>query len=107
MIREEDLREAIAECEGSKHPTASTCLKLAAYYAILNQKFQKSSGKVPINDYSFSSAPEIAFSNSEFSQIVKEKGINECFSVIDEAMSAVLMVNPKLYNSIIRKLMDI
>jgi len=102
MIREDDLREAIAECEGSKHPTASTCLKLAAYYTILNHKTE-----VPQRGYSYASEPEIQYSTSEFSQLVQKRGIQNCFPIIDEAMSALLMVNPQLYNNIIRKLSEV
>jgi hypothetical protein len=29
MIRLDDLREAIAECEGEREPKADTCIKLA------------------------------------------------------------------------------
>ena len=36
MIREEDVREAIAEMQGQKNPNANTCIKLAAYYTILD-----------------------------------------------------------------------
>ena len=36
MITERDLLEAIAECEGTPKPNANTCVKLAAYYTILN-----------------------------------------------------------------------
>ena len=36
MIKEEDLQEAIAECQGVRNPNANTCLKLASYYTILD-----------------------------------------------------------------------
>ena len=36
MITEKDLMEAIAECQGQRNPNANTCIKLAAYYTILN-----------------------------------------------------------------------
>ena len=39
MITEHDLKEAIAECEGQRSPTANTCLKLAAYYTIKDKMF--------------------------------------------------------------------
>ena len=32
VIREDDVREAIAEMQGQKNPNANTCIKLAAYY---------------------------------------------------------------------------
>lgn len=108
MIREEDLKEAIAECEGSRSPNASTCLKLAAYYALLDRKFgSHETPSQPSPQYSFAAEPDIIFSDSEFSDLVKEKGIGKCFPVIDEAMSALEMIIPKLYNATMRKLEEL
>ena len=39
MITEKDLRAAIAECQGARNPNASTCIKLAAFYTILNNLY--------------------------------------------------------------------
>ena len=51
MITLDDLEAAIAECEGERNPNANTCIKLAAYYTILNEK----QGKPPV--YSYSAEP--------------------------------------------------
>lgn len=110
MIREEDLREAIAECEGIRNPSASTCIKLASYYALLNHKFgtHTESEKQENHSYSFTSAPaSLPFSDSELSRIVEEKGIDRCFPVIDESISALEVVLPKLYRATMRKLEEI
>ena len=106
MITREDLQAAIAECEGTRHPTASTCLKLAAFYTILNQM----NGEEPVLEparYSYASEPAIEYGNSEFGRLVKEKGMARCFPVLDEMMSAMLVVDPKLYQSTLRKLRSI
>lgn len=108
MIREEDLREAIAECEGNRSPNASTCIKLAAYYAILNQKFgSQETPRQSSPQYSFAAEPDIIFGDSEFSRLVEEKGIEMCFPIIDEAMSALEMLIPKLYNATMKKLEEL
>ena len=105
MIHEEDLMEAIAECQGQRNPSSATCIKLAAYYTILNQmNGQTHEVNKQSSSYSFASAPNIRYSQSRFSTLVKEKGIENCFPVLDEAMDVLLVVNPKLYNSIIRNL---
>ena len=39
MIREEDLQEAIAECQGQRNPNANTAIKLAAFYTIRRELF--------------------------------------------------------------------
>ena len=51
--------------------------------------------------------PEIHFGDSEFSLVVKEKGISKCFPIIDEMMGALEMLIPKLYNATMRKLEDL
>lgn len=109
MIKEDDLREAIAECEGSRNPTASTCLKLAAFYTILNQKFgsHEESQSNPSHNYSFASEPEIQFGDSEFSLIVEEKGISKCFPIIDEMMGSLEILIPKLYYATMKKLEEL
>ena len=104
MITEADLKAAIAECEGSRNPTASTCLKLAAYYTILNQKGGGAYTRPLEQNYSFASEPDIHFGNSEFSRLVQEKSVARCWPIIDELMGVLLVVDPKLYQSIIRKL---
>ena len=58
MIREDDLRDAIAECEGIRNPTASTCIKLASYYALLDRK-AKTEDHHEERGYSYASMPEI------------------------------------------------
>jgi len=107
MITERDLREAIAECEGCRNPSASTCIKLAAYYTILNNLNHDSKKDSTDDGYSYQSGPSLKYSDTEFSRIVQGKGIERCFPVIDEIMSALLVCNPKLYNSAVRQLEDV
>lgn len=110
MITEKDLMEAIAECEGARNPSASTCIKLAAYYTILNQiGAERSGGGKEISaGYSMQALPEEPrFSHSEFSRIVERKGLVPCFPVLDEIMNALCICNPKLYNSCLQRLEEV
>ena len=106
MITERDLLEAIAECNGTPKPNANTCVKLAAYYTILNNMRDEPKQQM-MADYSYDSAPSIPYSNSEFSQIVEEKGIDKVFPILDELMSTIGVLNPRLYQSVIRKLEEV
>lgn len=108
MIREDDLREAIAECEGIRNPSASTCIKLASYYALLDRrtKNEQETEQTP-SRYSFASSPEIKYGETEFSRTVEEKGIASCYPVIEETMEALAVVMPNLYNAMMRKLDEI
>jgi len=109
MITERDLVEAIAECQGERNPNANTCIKLAAYLTIKDSLYpQEKVQEMP--SYSYAVAPvmnEDYFSDSDFSQIVKDAGIERAYSVIDELMSTLAYINPKLYDSVIRKLKNL
>ena len=104
MITEHDLREAIAECEGARNPSVSTCIKLAAFYTILEHLYED---EKEVAGYSFANKQEIRFSNSEFSSIVKSIGIEKCFPILDEIMSTIYVTNPALYRSAIRQLTEL
>lgn len=102
MITTQDLKAAIAECEGERNPNANTCMKLAAYYQLLDRK---SADPIPKEQYSYENrTPEIPYSNSEFSQIVEQVGIDKAFSVIDELMELLYVENRPLYESVMRKI---
>ena len=105
MITEKDLQEAIAECQGQRNPNASTCMKLASYYTILDHIGGKQE-EPPMPQYSYASAPEEAAydSGTEFSNRIQGMDINDVLAVMDELMSTLLVVNPRLYAGVMRKL---
>ena len=104
MIREDDLREAIAECEGSRNPSASTCIKLASYYALLDRKTKTEDHHEERGGYSFASSPSIPYGETRFSRLVESKGMMVSYPVIEETIEALSVVMPSLYNAMIRKL---
>lgn len=104
MITEHDLAEAIAECEGQRNPTANTCLKLAAFYTIRNNMFPKEQEP---NFYSMQSKPVMndkAEYKSEFSQAIAGMDINEIIPIMDELMTTLKVLVPKLYDGVMLKL---
>ena len=105
MITEHDLQEAIAECQGVRHPDASTCIKLAAFYTIQQHMFGK---EEPIPDYSYSSqkGPYIIDSNgeSDFLQAVNGMDTNKFLEIINELMDTLRVINPRLYAGVMRKI---
>ena len=100
MIKEEELREAIAECQGERNPNANTCIKLAAYYTILNAMTGVQ------ETYSRAEPPEqVRYdSGSEFSEAIKGLDTEEILEVMDELMETVSVIVPKLYRATIEKL---
>lgn len=101
MITELDLRKAIAECQGERNPDARTCMKLAAYYTILNHM-----GIEEIPTYSRAEPPEqVRYdSGSEFSEAIKGISIEETLAIMDELMDTISVLMPKLYKATISKI---
>lgn len=107
MITEKDLQEAIAACQGERNPTSNTCIKLAAYYTIKEHLFpvNKSESVEISRNYSYASQPTMRVeSDTEFARLVDGMGWEEVFPVIDELMSTIRVLNPRLYAGVLRKL---
>ena len=86
MITRKDLLDAIEKCQGQKNPNANTCIKLAAYYTILEHTPEDT-------DYSYANKP----SNSEFINVIRSKSVDDVIFAMDEMMEELQAVAPKLY----------
>lgn len=112
MISERDLLEAIAECQGERNPNANTCIKLAAFLTIKNELYGKAEPEectpsYPQPSYSYSAGPAIEYSSdTEFSQIINGKDPSQVWPIIDELMSTVQALMPRLYDGVIRRLQE-
>lgn len=102
MITEHELHEAIAECQGQRSPNANTCVKLASYYTILDHINKE----VEMPSYSYAPPPSVVTydSGTEFSDKIKDLDINDVLMVMDELMTTISVINPRLYNGVMRKL---
>lgn len=107
MIYEKDLDEAIAVCQGEKSPNANTCYKLAAYMILKRELF----GKPELPDYSFAAGPaepvdtRIDYkSDTDFSQVIDGKDAEDVWPVIDELVSTIRIMYPRLHDEFIRRL---
>lgn len=100
MITRADLDNAIAECQGRRKPDSATCIKLAAFYTIKQAMFGEEQG------YSFAPAPENIVeinSGSEFANIVNGRKQNDVWPVIDELMTTLQIIQPRLYESVLSR----
>lgn len=110
MITKQDLDVAILECQGKRHPDANTCIKLAAYYTIRENLFPSDTKKDPEipkyeESYSYSCGNAVVFDGeSEFAHIINGRDQMEVFSIIDELMETIKVINPRLYSGVIRRL---
>lgn len=106
MIRMEDLQEAIAECEGTRNPNASTCIKLASFYTIMDRMKGKEEKPEGLPMYSYAAPPETITYTSEtkFGSAVYGKDPAEVFEIMDELMTALQVMMPRLYDGVLRKI---
>lgn len=119
MITESDIDAAIAECVGERNPNANTCIKLAAFYTIKQHLFRDAE-PVRISDqraetapsnYSFSPAPDqkpietvTIDSDTEFARVIEGREQKEIWPVLDELMSILHDMIPRLYTDVMRRL---
>lgn len=114
MIREEELHEAISECLGKRNPDANTCIKLASYFTILDQLYPKeiveqaSPEKPVIPAQSFAPDPDsIDYEgDSEFALAIRERSVSYIMPIIDEMMQTLQVLQPRLYDAVMRRIMD-
>ena len=107
MITEKDLQEAIAECEGVRNPNANTCIKLAAFLTIQRELYGEKDRAVQIPQYSYDAgAPDVVnyYSDTEFAGLIEGKDANEMWAIVDELMSALQVIEPRLYAAVLRKI---
>lgn len=101
MITEHDLQEAIAECQGERHPNASTCLKLASFLTIQREMF----GRPVEPGYSYDAPPERTYeSDTEFGKLISGKAPYDVLAVMDELMTTIKVIKPRLYESVLDRL---
>ena len=108
LIKEQDLLEAIAECQGERNPNANTCIKLAAYYTILNNINENKDNNIPQVSYSFASNPNGIGHIGDSNFLIKIEGmdVEEVLLVVDELMTTLQAINPRLYDGVMRKIAE-
>ena len=106
MITRHDLEEAIAECQGQRNPTASTCLKLAAFYTIRKELFGNSE-ELPVPMQSYAPEPVMNYGDSDFLRAIEGKPIDAVLGVIDELVDSVRVLQPRIYDSVMRRIENI
>lgn len=107
MITKQDLDEAIAECQGQRNPNANTCIKLASFYIIRRELFKedKKDEQFPQTPmFSYSSGENMGrYGESEFLEMVDGKPTEAVMLVVDELMQSMQVLQPRIYDSVMRK----
>lgn len=114
MIYEKDLDESIARYQGEVNPSIETCRKLAACLIVKKELFgitEQLERAENAHSYSFAAAPAEPvettidyYSDTEFSRAIDGKSSADVWPVMDELMTAVQTLMPKLYDGVMRKL---
>ena len=100
MINEDELNRAIAECQGQRHPTANTCIKLAAYLTIKDALFKEEE-----LSYSYRADPVRRYkSDTEFFRIAEKTDSEHVMAVMDQLMDVLKSTQPRLYDRTIRRM---
>lgn len=106
MITEYDLQEAIAECQGVRNPNANTCIKLAAFLTIQKELYgDKADREMPLYSYDLPPVETIGYyGDTEFAQVIEGRKPDDVWPIIVELMSTVQVVQPRLYDAVLRKI---
>ena len=109
MITRRDLDAAIAECQGKRNPDANTCIMLAAFYTIRDKMFPPEAVQ-PEQSYSYAAAPDkpddtyiVINSDTEFARLVDGRRQDEVWPVMDELMTTIRTIYPRLYDAVMAK----
>lgn len=109
MITERDLQDAIAECQGERHPNANTCIKLAAYFTIYDHLYPKEAEQaeqIPQTIFKTVDEDTIAdYGESDFYRMIRGKNAADAWAVMNELMDTLQVINPRLYDGVMRQLM--
>lgn len=101
MFTRRELENAIAECE--KNPsTFNDCQKLAAFYTLYDHLYTDNEPREQRTVYTETIIDN--YGDSEFFMAVQGRDSESVWEVLNELMSALQIVNPKLYNATLQKI---
>lgn len=111
MLDIKEIEQEIAELERAKNHSPSACMYLAALYSIRDhgsagvqhEPIMYSQAAAPIPAPVVSAKLDI-YGNSDFLRAVDGKESNEAWDVINELMDTLKVVNPRVYDDVMRKM---
>lgn len=100
MLSKRELADAINELEESPR-SYQDCAKLATFYSLYDHLYPDT-----VRGYSGYSGSGLVgrYGDSEFLQAIADKDLAFAWGLMDELMSAVQVLNPRLYDSVLQKL---
>lgn len=114
MIYEKDLDESIARYQGEVNPSIETCRKLAACLIVKKELFgnpEQLERAEDAHSYSYAAAPAEPVENSidyysdtDFSRAIDGRDPADIWPIIDELVSTIQVIQPRLYDTFMRRL---
>lgn len=114
MIYEKDLDESIARYQGEVNPSIETCCKLAACLTVKKELFgnpEQLERAEDAHSYSYAAAPAEPVENSidyysdtDFSRAIDGRDPADIWPIIDELVSTIQVIQPRLYDTFMRRL---
>ena len=103
MLNKRELLNAISECE-SANENFQNCQKLATLYILYDHLYGE-----PAEPRTEIVRTEVIEANgdSEFIQMIQGKRIQPVLDLVDELMETIKILQPRLYDSALRRLKDI
>lgn len=124
MFSREDIEQALLECQADRNPDANTCMVFASLLTIKKLWFNDSvnsivnSDEPPIYQRYSSLPPPVETSanrsenkvhidsDSEFADAINGMDNDKAWRLIDELMEALSVLNTRLYNSVMDRLIN-
>lgn len=110
MFSKAELVDAINELTEGRH-TIQNCEKLAAIYTVLDHLYPEDSTKDDfLGGYSGAAGADEAersvprYGETEFLDAISGKDARDMWLLMDELMSTLSVVNPRLYDGVMRKI---
>ena len=103
MFSKNELLDAIDELENSPS-TYQNAEKLATFYLLYDHLYIE---KEPINRIELAREVIIdRYGNSDFLQVITDKKAEDIWMIMDELMETIKMLQPRLYQATIDKIME-
>ncbi|MCM1164664.1 MAG: hypothetical protein NC299_12630 [Lachnospiraceae bacterium] len=99
MLTEQELYDAIRECESSP-VSYRNCEKLAVFYTLYDKLYgepaETKTSRVAVQPVS----------DSEFMRLISGKDWSALLEILDELMDSIKILQPRLYDAVMRKLRE-
>ena len=109
MVTREELEDAIRDCE-SAPPSYDVCRKLAVFYSVWDHLYgdekQIDMECVKASQKNVTKTEELIgfHGNSEFLRMISGMEASDVWAIMDELMETLSIVNPRLYDGVLRRI---